>query len=75
MQSRQNTRYTPFGPSLDRIDNTRGYEPDNIQLVCNMFNIGKGEHRETDFIAMCMLVAKKNANHHAAIVRLAELEG
>lgn len=28
----------PYAPSLDRIDRTRGYEPDNVRLVCAVAN-------------------------------------
>lgn len=63
----------PFAPSLDRIDNNKGYDPDNVVCVCTMFNNGKGEHSELDFIAMCMAVANKHRNNPRAIVRLMEL--
>lgn len=38
----------PFGPSIDRIDNARGYEPGNIQLVCFMYNCAKGAFEDDD---------------------------
>jgi hypothetical protein len=31
----------PFGPSIDRVDNSLGYEPGNIEAVCFMYNIAK----------------------------------
>lgn len=31
----------PFSPSIDRIDNSRGYIVSNIQLVCSMYNQAK----------------------------------
>lgn len=63
----------PFGPSLDRIDNERYYEFDNIQIVCNMYNMGKSDALEVDFIAMCMSVAERNKDNEAAILRMNRL--
>ena len=34
----------PFSPSLDRIDNSKGYLPDNIKLVCFIYNVGKNRY-------------------------------
>lgn len=33
------TRYNPYSPSLDRIDNSKGYTPDNVRLVLTCVNI------------------------------------
>lgn len=44
--------------SLDRIDNTRGYEPGNVQWVHKWINIMKLDHNQEYFIEMCELVAK-----------------
>ena len=64
---------TPFSPSLDRIDSLCGYTADNIQVVCSMYNIGKGAHSELDFIALCILVSQRNADNKAAHERAQEL--
>ncbi len=32
----------PNSPSLDRVDNTRGYEPDNVVISCNQCNVATG---------------------------------
>jgi hypothetical protein len=32
----------PRAPSIDRIDSTKGYTPDNVQVVCWVFNRFKG---------------------------------
>ena len=31
----------PYSPSLDRIDNAKGYTRDNVQVVCFIFNQAK----------------------------------
>ena len=33
----------PFAPSLDRIDCSRGYVPDNVRLVCTVANFALGQ--------------------------------
>lgn len=50
----------PFRPSLDRIDNRRGYEPDNIRLVCTIANFGMGAWGEIAFLRLCRAVVRKN---------------
>lgn len=60
MENKGNVMRNPFAPSLDRIDNSKGYEPDNIQLVCNLYNAGKGQHTDEQFIAFCIAVAQFN---------------
>lgn len=45
-------------PSLDRIDNSRGYTRDNIQLVTWIINHSRGELSVEEFIEMCTKVAK-----------------
>lgn len=64
---------TPFSPSADRIDNEKDYTVDNVQIVCSMYNVGKGAHDEVDFIAMCLLVAERNKDNIAALTRAKEL--
>ena len=43
--------------SLDRIDNTRGYVPGNVQWVHKTINMMKRIYDEDYFIEMCVLVA------------------
>ena len=43
----------PWSPSIDRIDNSRGYVLDNIQLVTVMANLAKAEFTIADFERMC----------------------
>jgi len=36
--------------SIDRIDNSKGYEPDNVHLVCRFINLGRNDHSYEDLI-------------------------
>lgn len=49
----------PWKPSLDRIDSRKGYTPDNVQLVCQIYNMAK--HTWTD---REVLVVAKTTLHH-----------
>lgn len=48
----------PYGCTLDRIDNTKGYTKDNVQLVCCLVNIIRGNLTMSDFTHMCTSVAR-----------------
>lgn len=63
----------PFAPSIDRKNNSKGYIAENVQVVCNIYNTGKNDYNELDFIAMCMAVADRNQNNPDALKRLNEL--
>jgi len=43
--------------SLDRIDSSKGYTEDNVQLVHKIINIMKQDLSQVDFIKMCIDVA------------------
>lgn len=47
-------------PSLDRIDNNKGYTVDNIQLVTWIVNHTRGELSIEEYLAMCKKVTKNN---------------
>lgn len=47
-------------PSVDRIDSSGHYEPDNIQIVLDVVNTMKGELPQDMFIEFCALIASKN---------------
>ena len=47
-------------PSMDRIDSTKGYTKDNIQIVSSMVNFMKQGYNQNDFINMCKMIAEKN---------------
>lgn len=45
--------------SLDRIDSSMGYVPDNVQWVSNMVNMCKHKYTQDEFIQMCLDVARR----------------
>lgn len=36
----------PWAPSIDRLDNSRGYHEDNVRLVCCAFNIMRSDFQD-----------------------------
>jgi len=54
--------YTPFGPSIDRIDSKKGYTEDNIRLVCVMVNLAINMFGDKLFDKMCEAYIKKKNN-------------
>lgn len=50
----------PYAVSIDRIDSTRGYTLDNIQLICGHVNTMKGQLTESDFFEFVHAIAKHN---------------
>ncbi len=46
-----------FNCSIDRIDNSRDYETDNIQLIDGRVNMMKGKYGQEFFIETCKAVA------------------
>jgi hypothetical protein len=49
----ENYKRRPFTPSLDRIDNKKGYTQDNVRFVCSMVNAALGEFGDKIFDKMC----------------------
>jgi hypothetical protein len=49
----------PFRASLDRIDNTIGYETGNIQVVCRMYNTAKYMWEDRDVMRMALKLVEK----------------
>ena len=64
-----------FAPSIDRIDSSKGYTDLNVQVVCRMYNLGKCEAEEIDFIILCLAVAERNASNQFAKDKLKALRG
>lgn len=52
-------RKSESNASIDRIDSSKGYTKDNIQIVHKIINTMKMDAQQKDFINMCNLVTKK----------------
>jgi len=46
----------PTNVSIDRIDNSKGYTIDNIQLVCRKANTMKGEETQSELLDWCTAI-------------------
>lgn len=44
---------SPWTPSFDRIDNSKGYTKDNTQIVVWAYNAAKGEGTDSDVLRLC----------------------
>lgn len=50
----------PWRASLDRIDNSVGYLPGNIQVVCKMYNSAKYVWSDADVLKLAKALAERN---------------
>jgi len=46
--------------SIDRIDSSKGYSEDNVQLVHKKVNIMKNVYSQDEFIQLCKLITENN---------------
>ena len=50
---------SPWYPSIDRLDNSRGYVPGNVRAVCSIYNFMRSNHSDDDVLAVARaLVAR-----------------
>ncbi|WP_428516348.1 hypothetical protein [Roseovarius sp.] len=54
----KNGRTNPFRPSLDRIDNNRGYTLDNVRIVLWGVNLARADFRDSEYVRICRGVAQ-----------------
>lgn len=53
---------SPYRPSIDRIDSSKGYFADNVQFVCSVVNVMKNKISEPEFIRLCGLIARNRGD-------------
>ncbi len=51
--------HNPLSPSIDRIDSSKGYIPDNIQIVHKQANFMKQSLSHDEFITFCKLISSR----------------
>jgi len=51
----------PWVPSLDRIDSSKPYSKDNVQVVVFMYNVCKAEFNHDDVITFCKSILRQEA--------------
>ena len=51
---------SPYTPSIDRIDSSKGYTKNNCQLVCTMYNFAKNKYTYEDVLKMSKALIKES---------------
>lgn len=57
-----------FGPSIDRIDSSKGYVAGNVRIVALMVNQALGEWGENELMVMVNAVTRKNTSAKSPLV-------
>lgn len=52
----------PWVPSLDRIDSSKPYLKENVQVVVYMYNVCKGEFTHEDVVKFSKMLVREEAN-------------
>jgi hypothetical protein len=53
------TRFSPWAPSIDRLDPTGHYAPENCQVVIWMYNLCKNKWADADVLRMAEALVSK----------------
>ena len=57
--------WDPYGPSIDRIDSSMGYTPENCQLTAYAVNRAKSEMSYDELVEFCRAVVRKHGRTKA----------
>lgn len=60
MTYNQNGGKCPSNISIDRIDSSRGYDLDNVQLVCALVNTMKMQYSKEELLKWCKAIVEYN---------------
>lgn len=58
----ESTHCNPRVPSIDRIDSTKGYTPENCQVVMVWYNVAKNDYIEDDILELMRAVVKNKTS-------------
>lgn len=64
-RSGQRGQTHPFSPSLDRINNLKGYTPENTRVVVLMFNNAKNTATDAEVYEFCQRIVSSSARSPA----------
>lgn len=53
--------FTPYAPSLDKIDPKQGYTNENTRVVIFQYNVMKGELSDAELVELCKIVVARAA--------------
>jgi len=51
--------HSPFTPSIDRIDSSKGYTKDNCRIVCKLYNFAKNIFSDDDVMLLSRALVKR----------------
>ena len=52
---------SPYTPSIDKINPSKGYTKDNIQVVCWWYNFAKQRYTDREVLELCKAVVNHNS--------------
>jgi hypothetical protein len=52
-------RHAPWAPSIDRLDSSKGYTPENSRLIGYIVNCAKNQFTEQELVDMCRAIVQR----------------